>query len=337
VNAATRPERAAAERPLFIFGCGRSGTSLLSRMLDSHPAIAVPYESHLYNRIYPRLRPDADLGDARTRERLLAEILRTSDFAHWNPAPRMEAVLAEVRRADFHGLVDALLRSWTRSRGKRRWGEKTPHHTLVWRLIYEGFPNLQVLHMVRDGRDVALSFREAPFGPKHVYQAARHWARHVDAAEEARAALGAEGFLQVRYEDLLAAPEPELRRICGFLGEPYEPAMLEYHRREDAYPTDERNTGALRRPVQAGNREKWRAALTPRELRIFEAVAGAQLERYGYPRAAPAAELSRWEELSCRYLEHPPRRLLGMLRARRRGVSFWMESFRLGLTLRYLL
>jgi hypothetical protein len=324
VKPASQSEPVVPARPLFM--------SLLSRMLDSHPAIGIPYESHLYNRVYPRLRPGTDLSDPATRARLLDQIVRTQGLRHWSPPPPVQATLAAVRRPNFHGLVEALLSTWARSRGKRRWGEKTPHHTLWWREILEGFPDLQVLHIVRDGRDVALSFSEAPFGPKHVYQAARHWARYVDAAEEARAALGAGGFLQVRYEDLLTSPEAELRRICGFLGEPYDPAMLAFYRQDIAYPTDARNEGGLRQPVRAENREKWRSGMSGRQLRIFEALAGAHLERYGYPRAVPSPRLRRWEATSCKYLEHPPRRFLAMLR-NRGGYGYTLESVRLSLVL----
>jgi hypothetical protein len=322
----------APDPPLFVFGSGRSGTSLLSRMLDSHPAIAVPYESHLYNRIYPLVR-DADLGLPAVRERVIRAILRTRDLRQWSPRPSLEATLAAIRRPGFHGIVEALLESWTRSRGKRRWGEKTPHHTFCWRTILEGFPDLKVVHVVRDGRDVALSFLAAPFGPKHVYQAALHWIRYIESAEAAGAVLGERGFLVVRYEDLVSAPERELRRICAFVGEAYDPAMLSYHGRGVAYPTDPRNLQNLTRPVLADTRDRWRTGMTAREQRIFEAVAGAHLERYGYSRVMGRARLTDWERLCCRYIEHPPRRLLGML-TNRKSYGFALESLRLSLTLR---
>jgi hypothetical protein len=324
----------ACRPPFFVFGSGRSGTSLLTRMLDSHPAIAVPYESHLYNRIYPLVEGrNAVLGPGPVRERLVREILRTSDLRHWRPRPSLEATLASIRRPGFHGIVEALLESWTVSRGKSRWGEKTPHHTLCWRPILEGFPDLKVVHLVRDGRDVALSFRAAPFGPKHVYQAAHHWVRYLTNAEAAGAVLGEGAFLPVRFEDLLDDPERELRRICAFLAEDYDPAMLNYYGQDVPYPTDARNSALLRRPVLGDNYGKWRTRLTLREQRIFEAIAGDQLARYGYPRVTSRARLPRWEAISCRYIEHPPRRLLAML-TNRKGYGFALEGLRLALKLR---
>jgi hypothetical protein len=318
--------------PFFVFGSGRSGTSLLTRMLDAHSAIAVPYESHLYNRIYPLLPRNIDLGTEATRRRLVREILRTGPLQHWSPRPSLDATLAAVRRPGFHGIVEGLLDGWAAGRAKPRWGEKTPQHTLCWRTILNGFPDLKVLHLVRDGRDVALSFRAAPFGPKHAYQAALHWMKYLSAAEKARGVLGERGFLAVRYEDLLESPEGELRRICAFLGEPYEEGMLTFYRQKVDYPTDARNLAQLRRPVRGENREKWRTRLSPREQRIFEALAGDWLERFGYPRVVPGARISRWEALVCRSLEHPPRRLLGMLR-NRAGYGYALETLRLKLRL----
>ena len=337
IRRVTGPKHAAAtvsRRPFFILGSGRSGTSLLSRMLDSHPAIAVPYESHLYNRFHPLVGRNADLANPSTRERLVAEILRTEHVRQWTPQPSLQATLAAVSRSDFHGIVEALLGSWTVSRGKSRWGEKTPHHTLVWRTILEGFPDLKVIHLVRDGRDVAVSFRAAPFGPKHAYHLALHWIRYLTAAEEASAALGERAFLQLRYEDLVAAPEYELRRVCEFLGEAFHPGMLTFYRDVTDYPTDPRNLEALRRPLLSGNTQKWRQKLTARELRIFEAIAGEKLERYGYPRSVTRPRMSAWEAISCRYVENPSRRALAMLN-NRQGHRYAMEMLRLNVSLRW--
>jgi hypothetical protein len=327
------PTNGARPRPFFIFGCPRSGTSLLSRMLDAHPNLCIPYESHFYNWAYPLVQRYCDLSNPSARARVVAGILRTDPMTMWSPPLSAAETLAAMSRYDLHGLFEGLMLAWARRQGKSRWGEKTPPHTLLWRTIHSGFPDLQVIHLVRDGRDVALSHKAAPFGPKHVYQVAQRWVEYLSAAEDAQAVLGERAFLTVRYEDLLAEPEVQLRRICEFLGEEFAPEMLTFYTGEFAYPTDGRNIRNLKRPVLSDNCGKWRTRLSPRELRIFEAIAGPGLERYGYPRVLEHPRIAGWEVISCRYLEHPPRRALAMLR-NRQGHRYAFQRLRFNLLLK---
>lgn len=326
------PSTSRYKNPFFIFGCPRSGTSLLSTMLGTHPNLAIPQESHLYDNIYPIVQRHGDLSHEPTRAWVVSEILRTVFIKNWRPAPTLSETLGAITRPDFHGLVDGLLRSWASKQGKSRWGEKTPQHTLCWRNILAGFDDMQVIHVVRDGRDVMLSYRSAYFGPKHVYPLALRWQQYLAAAEEARMTLGEGAFLQVRYEDLVVAPEEELRRICSFLGEEFTPAMLAFHKEDRGPRSERRNAQNLRRPIMSDNTAKWRTQMTQRELRIFEALAGSSLERYGYETAVVGPAISRWESLSCRYLEHPPRRLSSVLR-NTRAHRLALEKLKLRLLL----
>jgi hypothetical protein len=318
--------------PFFIFGCPRSGTSLLSSMLGSHPNLAVPYESHLYDNIFPIVQRHGDPCRPSARARLVAEILRTEHIRRWTPPPSLPATLEAIQRYDFHGLVEGLMRAWAGSQGKSHWGEKTPQHTFCWRTISAGFPRLQVIHLIRDGRDVALSYKTAFFGPKHVYPLACRWRDYLAAAEEARANLGEKAFLQVRYEDLVTDPERELRRICSFLGEEFAPPMLAFYQDGRNFHTDQRNARNLQRPAISQNVGKWRTGMSPREVCIFEALAGAALEAYGYPRALSHPKVPTWEALSCRYLEHPPQRFSALLR-NREGYRIALEKLRLHICL----
>jgi len=301
-------------------------------MLNSHPSIAIPYESHFYDGLYPIVRRYGDLDDRRTRT-LVTELLRSRFVRNSAPLPTLAETLESIARPGFDGVVEGFLRAWTLRQGKSRWGEKTPQHALCWRTILAGFPDLQVIHLIRDGRDVALSYKAAFFGPKHVYHLAARWRQYLAAAEDAQAVLGEAGFLPVHYEDLVAEPDRELRRICAFLGEEFAPEMLAFHRRAIPQIADQRNLANLRRPVMTDNVGKWRRRMTAREVRIFEARAGAQLERHGYTRSLAEARLPAWEALSCRYLEHPPRRAWSMIR-NRQAYRAALERFRLRLRLR---
>jgi hypothetical protein len=298
-------------------------------MLGSHPNLAVPYESHLYDAIFPIVQHHCDFCRPSAQTRLVAEILRTEHIRRWTPQVSLPATLAAIQRYDFHGIVEGIMRAWAASLGKSHWGEKTPQHTLCWPTISAGFSRLQVIHLIRDGRDVALSYKAAFFGPKHVYPLACRWRDYLSAAEAAHASLGDEAFLQVRYEDLVANPEPELRRICEFLGEEFVPAMLEFHQDSQRFlHADQRNAQNLRRPVISQNVGKWRTGMTARETRIFEALAGDMLDKYGYERSVADPRVSSLEALSCCYLEHPPQRLSAALR-NREGYRLALDKLRL--------
>jgi hypothetical protein len=195
-------------------------------------------------------------------------------------------------------------------RGKRRWGEKTPGYIGWWREILQAFPDMKVIHVVRDPRDVAVSLCRARFGPAHVFPAAKHWRRYVSQVEEMRAKLPGESYLQVRYEDLLLEPKSVLQQVCRFLGETFSPQMLSFHTNTKKYPTDPRNFKNLNRPLMTGNTQKWKRNLSRREVRLVEAAAGPALERYGYKASVPNPSVSRLETLVCNWIEHPPRRLV---------------------------
>jgi len=309
------PSELADANPFFIVGAARSGTSLLSRIMNSHPHIAVPFESHIYHTFLPWLRHYGDLSRLENMACLLDDILATEMLRHWSPPADRAATLSAIRRHDLHGLVDGLFSSWARAQGKQRWGEKTPSHVRHWRQILQGFPEARFLHVVRDGRDVSLSWIEAPFGPKNLFYAAQRWREYLAWVAELRAAVPAGQLVDVHYAELLAEPERTLERICEFLGEPFDPAMLEYYREAAPYPTDARNIVALDQPLLRDNSGKWRETLTPDELRVFETIAGDALEQYGYPLVAREGGIRLAEQLRYRAL-HPPQRALAMLRNR---------------------
>jgi len=300
-------------RPIFLLGNPRSGTSLLSRMLNCHRRICVPYEAHIYNVFWPFRDRYEPLTDPARRRHLVEDVLAMRVFRDWSDPPSVSRVMDRVDRPDFHGVFSAVLGAWADGQGKPRWGEKTPQNGPFWRAILEGFPEAQFVHMVRDGRDCAMSWISARFGPKLVYPAAESWARYVDEMRELERTAGPGRFHQLKYEDLIGDPEGELRNLCAYLGEKFDPAMLAYHSQTDNYMTDLRNRANLKQPVMASNAGKWRTKMSDVDQRIFEAVAGDQLARHGYPVSNPDASVSRWECFRYRYLQHPPLRALAML------------------------
>jgi hypothetical protein len=280
-----------ANAPFLIIGAQRSGTSLLSRILNQHPNIAVPGESFFFNTFGPLRRFYGDLSREENRNRLIDDALSTVKIREWTPPLQRAAVQAHLREHTLGGVFRAILDAWTAAQGKRRWGEKTPQHVLHWNDVREALPNVPVLHIVRDGRDVALSLIAAQFGPKTVYAAAKRWRHYLRAITAIKRSLRPGLLHEIRYENLLRRPEEVLRGVCDFLGESYSPQLLEFHKDATAYNGYGAEHRNLRNPLMPQNVARWRREMSPAEVRVFESVAARELTDYGYALATPAAPL----------------------------------------------
>ncbi len=201
--------------PIFVVGCPRSGTTLMRRILDRHPSIAICPETQFQRLVYSRRKAFGDLGDLTNRRRLIDEYL-SSRFIRRMKLDR--AALAErLQRegASYKAMFTTLLRYYAASQGKSRFGEKTPQHALFLETLCEWFPNAAILHMVRDPHATVASMQRMPWRRSAVANA-RIWLRLNQAA---RRFHEWRGYLEVRYESLVANPERQIRKICSFVGE----------------------------------------------------------------------------------------------------------------------
>jgi hypothetical protein len=284
----------------FVVGVARSGTTLLRLMLDAHPELAIPHETHFIPAVLRE--PDA------SRERFF-ELL--TGFPTWEdlktPAELFHEELLRVEPFDVRDGLRAFYRLYARARGKARWGDKTPPYLLHIRAIHEALPEARFIHIIRDGRDVAVSLRPLWFSPGESMEAlAGMWAGHVTQARAQGLGQppGSPFYLEVRYEDLIADPVRELRRICGFLDLRYDPGMVDYHRtarlRLDEVVTRRGADGQViitkeermhlhrftSQPPEPSRVGRWKTEMTPGMVAAWEAVAGGLLEELGYQRKA---------------------------------------------------
>ncbi|MCI0447185.1 sulfotransferase [bacterium] len=251
-------------------------------MLNQHPSIAVPYESHFFNTFQPILKYYGNISQKRHMEYLVDDILSTDVMNDWDPPLTRKDIFDQLEEYDFGMLFDAMMQAWTLKCGKKRWGEKTPHHIHYWREISEIYPNAKFLHIVRDGRDVSLSFLEARFGPKSIYNGAVKWKQYLQLVGELQSMLTTNRFLEIKYEDLIENPEFCLTKICNFLGEEYDSKMLLYYENKNLYKTDKRNQENLQRKLISDNKYKWMQQMSDAEVDLFESIAGPELEKYDY-------------------------------------------------------
>ena len=205
--------------PIFIVGCPRSGTSLLRNLLRSHPRLSFPSESHFIPILY---RAYGDPANERAARGLAAKILRLEWVRRW----RLDLGPGDFGDCrSYRAIVSRLFEAWMRREGKERWGDKTPQYVSHIPTLSELFPGCQILHIHRDGRDVALSLSARRIGPQNVYAAAQFWKARVSEGRRAGAALPPGRYHEVGYGSLLADPEGTMRGVCGFLGERFDPGV----------------------------------------------------------------------------------------------------------------
>jgi Sulfotransferase family len=276
--------------PLLV-GCRRSGTTLLRVMFDANAQLAMPLEA--YFPIHPRaswLDADGSLDTGRA----LAQLRRARWFAKLRLGDEALDAIAEDRAiVTYPDLLRALYRSYARAQGKPRYGDKTPRHVIFIPELAQMFPEARFVHIVRDGRDVALSLLEVDKEIPDLRTAARFWRDRVMKAREDGRALGGDRYIEVRYEDLLDDAEGELRRLCSFVDLPYDDAMPRYYERIPEMIIGTGEHRKLSKPPTKGLRD-WRQALSAGEAAAFDAVAGSALDAFGYERAAvPASRGAR--------------------------------------------
>lgn len=320
--------------PFLVFGCPRSGTSLLSRILNAHSQITVPEESFLAWLFYPYRAAYGDLNEASNRQKLIREMLASYRIRTQFGPMDAKAIEAGVRSPTFGGVMAALMAHRASRDGKPIWGEKSPQHVHFAEPLIRDIPRLRLVRIVRDGRDVAVSLRSVKFGPKDAYTAGRYWTRYL-AAAQAVEDRWPQRMHTLRYEDLTAHPESVLTGVCQHLGVTFEPGMLEFFKHDAPEHVEAKNTQQLRQPLLAGNSGKWRQAMTPKQLRLFEVTAGPTLLAHGYETACDAPTVSRLERLTSRWGSSFWHRLQGMASNRLMQIETcgrWQRKLRATLT-----
>jgi len=292
----TRDERGVDRLPApFVVGVNRSGTTLLRMMLDAHPELTVPPETHFL----PELIDAADAGDA-TPEALLAAITSQRE---WGDFGLTEEQLLEAFRAQDPLTAGGALRSFYEAYaervGKPRWGEKTPIYVKSMRKIQGALPEARFVHVIRDGRDVALSIRDRATKEHTIEAIAERWVRRITRARAQSKRL--DHYLEIRYEALILDTEPTLRQVLDFLELPWDDAVLDYHERSAARLEEmkrelpdqgKRTTLSVERRMKTHARttekpdpkrvSRWRESMGRADRETFESIAGDLLKELGY-------------------------------------------------------
>jgi hypothetical protein len=291
---------------VFIVGCPRSGTTLIQRLLDSHPLVAITPETHWIPRWYEKKNGKGITPEGLVTRKLVRKLLEYPRFSELGiKRSELKALVDRRGTVPYSRFVSALFDLYGRKRGKRLVGDKTPGYARNLHTLHSLWPNAKLVHLMRDGRDVCLSVlswqrargwtagqglaRFSTWEQSPVCAAALWWDWHVRLAREAGLAFASGVYAELRYEELVANPDDQCRKLCAFLGIPYDDEMLRVYESR----VKEGNAGNEKhpwRPITPGLRD-WRTQMPPQDVELFETTAGDLLDELGYPRAHPAPRL----------------------------------------------
>lgn len=269
------------EGPLFIVAMPRSGTKLLRTLLNQHARIRIPdAETEFLPYLARWVQENGCPSDEREFQRMFAS-LKHSTYFRYRRSSHPPFTWQQWRNACGAGFgVGELFESLVRAEmGVTAgdgiiWGDKSPAYVRHIGLLREHFPSARIVHIVRDVRDYCVSIRKA-WG-KDIRRAAYRWG--FDVLEAHRQCAAAPGkCLEIRYEDLIAAPQENMRRVCDFLGIEFDAGLTRLQR-----PVENLGDATGRAEIVGDNARKFTSALSARELLAVESLAWEAMQTVGY-------------------------------------------------------
>ena len=270
--------------PFFIVGCPRSGTTLLQVLMDAHPDISIPPESHIFARFSEIFDNYGDLRQDSNLRLFVKDILNDEQIKLWGLEISVSAFCSQLHERSVRGVISLLFELYAEREGKTKWGDKTPQHAIYLKEIKRLFPEAKIIHLIRDGRDVAESLSRILIGPKSIYGMAQRWRKYILSCQEFKNNINSDDFLEVHYENLVKNPEKELSKIFDFLGEDYSDVVQHIPEtgRKQHYVNAATLHGSLNKSISGQKIGVFKSKFKPREIEIFESIAGETLTGYGY-------------------------------------------------------
>jgi hypothetical protein len=280
----------------FIVGVPRSGTTLLRLMLDAHPDLAIPFETHFISAFVGRDRLQSPTAQEFSRKVIATPYWRNLGIS----ADEFRFAVDSIKPFSVAEGLRVIYRLYAGRFGKRRWGDKTPPYLKSMSAIQGLLPEAHFIHIVRDGRDIALSSRKLWFGPgEDIETAAEVWINEL--ANARRQANQLEHYIELKYEALVYDPEYMLRTVCQYLRLDYSPSMLGYFEVAKArlseviqafgqdggqhgpdLPTFLSIHDRTSQPPDPTRIGQWKTQMSRNEQNRFESIAGRWLTEFNY-------------------------------------------------------
>lgn len=274
----------------FILGNPRSGTTLLRLILNNHSLIGVPPESGFLQWWYKKYSnwSEKDTKDDNKINLFLDDILSSKKIEDWKlNKPNLKNFILSEKPKNYPEIITTIYKFYTNN--KLIIGDKNNYYINHLEDLSLIFPNAKYIHLVRDGRDVACSYKNInnlnpnlkyiPKVSSNIVDIANEWNNNIITIEK---------FIQnyksitIRYEDLISTPIKTLKQVCTFLEVKYEDEMLNYYRNNDEPASTLHWKGKTKETIDEKNKKKYLSLLSNEELNKFSDIAHVTLKKFNY-------------------------------------------------------
>ena len=275
-------------RPIFIVGCERSGTTMLRLILCSHKNIAIPPQTKYAKKLYKRRLLFGNLSKADNRRKLRNWFLN-------NHNKRTKIIDLDIDKNEVQkelqitgntlgAFLSVIPKIYLKKFDKIRWGDKRPYYIKYLPQLFKLFPDAQVIHIIRDGRDVVASLKRMPWWNKNSISAMLNWQEAIHRGVTARRNYSSDQFIEIKYEDIINEPENSIKAVCKFLDEEYSESLLEFHKiAKESVPSYKMGWhSATKSKINAASIGRWKKELEQWEISLFNNKFKNELELYKY-------------------------------------------------------
>ena len=267
----------------FIVGRGRSGTTLLASLLNTHEQVVIPPEAlfvmTLYSKYSQRYRWPKKL-----KEKFFDDLWVEKWLDKWSldKDKLYDCILQTAENTTFSDLCKIVYNEYAGSKKIKKnilIGDKNPQYSLFVNELHQVFPEAKFIHIVRDFRDNIVSFKNVRFDLNSTIALAYRWRRYNKEINKLKERIPHK-FYTLRYEDLINEPEQKLNELCGFLSIEYTPQMLDFYKFQvGRFPKFHRK---LKKPIDANNKNKWKLKMKKDEVEIVNFICRKSGELLGY-------------------------------------------------------
>jgi len=280
--------------PIFIIGNPRSGTTLLRLILSAHPNIYIAQEGGFLLFLYEKYKNFA--GEKGKILNFVEDLMQTKKIEYWDIVKEeIENYIIKNQPKNYSELGSMVYKYYGEKKypGKKRWGDKNNYYLNYIDTINEIYPESKFIHIIRDGRDVACSYKDmskiknqkyAPNLPNQIIEIAENWKNNIETINASFNKINKNRYIEIKYEDLVQDTKSTVKELCDFLNEAYDENMLNYNKINlDREPEDYSGWKSLvKQDITTKRIKRWEEELTSEEIEIFEKIAEKQLKKYNY-------------------------------------------------------